>query len=160
MGLMWSPVVVIIYEYFDKYKSLASGMTLAGQSVGMIVVGPVCRLLIDHYGWRGAMIILAGITLQGCITAAIMAPFQQIQSQQPRSWKQSLNIKILRNCNFGFFALSYSQAGFLYSSMMVLSPSRAVTKGKLCLFNDYKQLGPKTSACNIIEVRLGLLIEE
>ena len=44
---MMTPPVVIIYEYFDKYQTLASGIAVVGQGTSTLVVGPVCRILID-----------------------------------------------------------------------------------------------------------------
>ena len=60
--------------YFDKRKSLANGVAMSGISAGVFIWPVVCRLLIDTYGWRGAMVILAALQLQIAVYAALIRP--------------------------------------------------------------------------------------
>ena len=52
---MFSPPVIVIYDYFDKYKSFASGIGMTGHSVAVITILPLLRFLIDEFGWQGTV---------------------------------------------------------------------------------------------------------
>jgi MFS family permease len=43
--------------------SLAAGMALLVGVVGGVCAGPPLRLLVDRFGWRGVMLVAAGVTL-------------------------------------------------------------------------------------------------
>ena len=131
LGLMFSPPIVIIYHYFDKYKSLASGISLTGHSLAAFFMVGVCRLSIDHFGWRGAMFILAGFTLHGCVTAMFMRPFATNASKAVtrESIAQSFDVTVLKDTNFLMYAISNSIQMVILIAFYQLSTLRAVTKG-------------------------------
>ncbi|ESO01407.1 hypothetical protein HELRODRAFT_174965 [Helobdella robusta] len=58
---------VIVQKHFKKYRSLAAGLAAAGISLGTITSGPLTGFLIGYYGWRGALTILSGLTLNCCV---------------------------------------------------------------------------------------------
>ena len=57
--------LIAVNEIFDKRQSLAIGVYQAGGSVGGFVFNPVIQNLIETYGWRGALLIMAGVVLHG-----------------------------------------------------------------------------------------------
>ena len=79
IGLMFSPPVVVIYDYFDKYKSFASGIAMCGYSVAVVAMLPLLALLIDFYGWQGSMFWLSGIVLNGCVLAFAFRPVAKLK---------------------------------------------------------------------------------
>jgi len=74
LGLMYLPSIVVVSCYFEKRRSLAIGLSLCGAGVGTFVFAPLTQLLIDEYGWRGAILIEAGILLNGLVCGAILRP--------------------------------------------------------------------------------------
>ena len=56
--------MVIVQMWFDKRRSLASGLMMAGVGVGTFIWPPLLRLAIDTYTWRGAFYIAAGMVAQ------------------------------------------------------------------------------------------------
>ncbi|XP_022088657.1 monocarboxylate transporter 13-like [Acanthaster planci] len=52
----------VMASYFkDKYP-LALGISTMGIPLGVMAYGPMTQVLLDTYGWRGAMLILGGIS--------------------------------------------------------------------------------------------------
>ena len=58
-----SPTMTITPQYFDKYLSVATGITVAGSSFGTLIMGPLSQLIIDYGGWRMAFRVFAGFCL-------------------------------------------------------------------------------------------------
>ncbi|KAJ8319187.1 hypothetical protein KUTeg_004278 [Tegillarca granosa] len=53
--------VVMVAVYFDKNRGFASGISECGTGVGTFLFAPFLEMCINEYGWRGAILIFAGI---------------------------------------------------------------------------------------------------
>ena len=126
---MFAPPVVIVYEYFEKYKSLASGLSMCGHSCASLAIIPLCRYLIDTLGWRGAMLIMAGVALHCCVGGMIFADNEERKDTDKNSLRDSLRCKGLHSVNFVLFVVAFSILWCLLNILLLLSPSRAVSKG-------------------------------
>ena len=64
---------MIVQQHFHGIKSRAMAMALAtgGLNLGAMLTSPFTRLCIDHYGWRSALILIAGCILQLLVPAAL-----------------------------------------------------------------------------------------
>ncbi|KAJ8681148.1 hypothetical protein QAD02_016935 [Eretmocerus hayati] len=82
-GLIYLPAIVSVTVYFEKYRSLATGIAVCGSGLGNTMFVPLIRYLIDVYGgFKGAMMILAGIVLN-CIAFGIMfRPLEPVKSKE------------------------------------------------------------------------------
>ncbi|GBP56150.1 Monocarboxylate transporter 14 [Eumeta japonica] len=72
MGLLYVTAVVSIAYWFDKRRNLAVGLGSCGVGFGTFVYAPLTTYLLDEYGWRGAIILLAGTVLNVCVCGAVM----------------------------------------------------------------------------------------
>ncbi|XP_050039003.1 monocarboxylate transporter 12-like [Dermacentor andersoni] len=63
--------VVAINKHFAKYLSSASGLNMAGHSMGGFILPPLLQLLFDQYGFRGALLMCGGISLNA-VPAALL----------------------------------------------------------------------------------------
>lgn len=88
-GLIYLPAIVSVTMYFEKYRSLATGIAVCGSGLGTFIFSPLSAYLIETYGWRGTMLIIGGITLNCIIFGATFKPLQS----GPASRKNSLDIK-------------------------------------------------------------------
>lgn len=70
-GLIYLPAIVSVTMYFEKYRSLATGIAVCGSGLGTFIFAPVNERLIHEFGWRGAIMILSAIILN-CIIFGIM----------------------------------------------------------------------------------------
>lgn len=73
-GLMYLPAIVSVTMYFEAKRSFATGIAVCGSGVGTFVFAPLCEWLISSYHWTGALLILAGIGLNGAIFGALFRP--------------------------------------------------------------------------------------
>ena len=61
-------------QYFQKRRAVANGIALSGVGTGTLVFPPIFRLLLDTYGLRGALLVMAGISLNVCVAGALLRP--------------------------------------------------------------------------------------
>ncbi|ESP01957.1 hypothetical protein LOTGIDRAFT_157086 [Lottia gigantea] len=59
----------------SKSTSIALGFVIAGGGIGQSVMPFICDHLHNTYGWRGAFLIIAGLSLQPVIFACLMTAF-------------------------------------------------------------------------------------
>ncbi|XP_077559466.1 monocarboxylate transporter 12-B-like isoform X1 [Haemaphysalis longicornis] len=62
---------VIVTKHFLRYRAAASGINMAGLSVGGFLLSPLLQFLFDRYGFRGALLICGGISLNS-VAAALL----------------------------------------------------------------------------------------
>ncbi|XP_077977739.1 monocarboxylate transporter 12-like [Glandiceps talaboti] len=78
LGFCWTGSITILGSYFRKRHALATGIAYAGIGVGVMVFSPLCQYLIDVYGWRGALLIIAGIYANTFVAASLLRPVSTI----------------------------------------------------------------------------------
>ena len=59
-GLIYVPAVITTGFYFEKWRALATGISVCGSGIGAFMLSPISTILIEKFGWRGAMIFQAG----------------------------------------------------------------------------------------------------
>ncbi|XP_022105331.1 monocarboxylate transporter 14-like [Acanthaster planci] len=65
---------VILRQYFKKRFALVVGLTQSGVSASQVALPPLFNWLINEYGWRGALLIITGISLNTLAAGALMRP--------------------------------------------------------------------------------------
>lgn len=75
-GLIYLPAIVCVTVYFEKYRSLATGIAVCGSGVGTFIFAPLTEMLISEYGWRGAMLIIGALILNCVIFGALFRPLE------------------------------------------------------------------------------------
>ncbi|XP_005099864.1 monocarboxylate transporter 13 [Aplysia californica] len=60
--------------YYNKYRSLATGLATSGSGLGTAVFPPLISFLIEEYSWKGSLIFLAGLNLHIFIFAMLLRP--------------------------------------------------------------------------------------
>jgi MFS family permease len=96
-GLMYLPSIVMVGYYFDKKRSLATGIAVCGSSTGIFVLAPLASALVDAYGWKGTNVVLAGIVLNGIVVGAFYRPLLNTASDFTtlRSFNGSQMLKLM-----------------------------------------------------------------
>ncbi|KAA8583556.1 hypothetical protein FQN60_014764 [Etheostoma spectabile] len=59
-ALSYTPAIAMVGRYFSERKALAYGIAMSGSGIGTFILAPAVQLLIEHYSWRGALLILGG----------------------------------------------------------------------------------------------------
>ncbi|XP_070555261.1 monocarboxylate transporter 13-like [Ptychodera flava] len=70
-GLVNSPAIGIMALYIKKRFALANAIALTGSGIGAIVFPPLLQLLIDSYGWRGALIVFSAVNAHMFVSASL-----------------------------------------------------------------------------------------
>ncbi|KAE8746899.1 hypothetical protein FOCC_FOCC006319 [Frankliniella occidentalis] len=77
-GLIYLPAIVSVTCYFERYRSLATGIAVAGSGLGTFIFAPFITYLMKVYGsWQGTVLILAGLALNTAIMGALMRPLEK-----------------------------------------------------------------------------------
>ncbi|XP_064651217.1 monocarboxylate transporter 12-like [Lineus longissimus] len=63
--------VDMVAKYFNRHRALANGIVTCGAGAGGFIVPLLLKFLIDKYRWDGSLLILAGISLNGCVLGAL-----------------------------------------------------------------------------------------
>ncbi|XP_071480735.1 monocarboxylate transporter 12-like [Diadema antillarum] len=71
-SLIYVAALVTVRRHFSTHYALANGITLSGVSVAVFIFPPIIRVLINHFGWRGALFIISAISLNAVVTGALM----------------------------------------------------------------------------------------
>lgn len=79
-GCTYIASLIIIAEYFDKKRGIATGITMAGSGVGSFVFAPLLGYLIKNFDWKFATSMCACIILQTCVCGALLKPLNSTPS--------------------------------------------------------------------------------
>uniref|UniRef100_A0A915PIC1 Major facilitator superfamily (MFS) profile domain-containing protein n=1 Tax=Setaria digitata TaxID=48799 RepID=A0A915PIC1_9BILA len=75
-GLIYLPSIVTVGYYFEKKRSIATGLAVAGSGVGTFVLPPLCIILINQFGWRMAVCSLAALSFSSTIYGLLYRPLK------------------------------------------------------------------------------------
>ncbi len=110
---IYVPSVVIVGLYFDKKRNLAMGLAAAGFACGNFIFAPLLRFLIQYFGWRGALIIASGFTLNCCFLGALLCSatlwskeYLTIEKPKDTGLATLFNISLLKDLKFMIFLVN------------------------------------------------------
>jgi MFS family permease len=83
MSGLWVPLLTTVARWFTRTRSLMTGITISGLTVGQIIGPPVVSRLIDKYQWRDAYIIIGVFGLVVVVLAA------QLMRRKPQDAKNA-----------------------------------------------------------------------
>ncbi|KAK7869035.1 hypothetical protein R5R35_002983 [Gryllus longicercus] len=75
-GLIYVPAVITVGFYFERWRALATGVAVCGSGIGTFVMPPIITALIGAFGWRGSLLILAGLVLNCAIFGLMYRPLK------------------------------------------------------------------------------------
>ncbi|XP_067928353.1 monocarboxylate transporter 5-like [Watersipora subatra] len=73
-GMMFLASLVVVGFYFERNRGAAATVAMCGSSVGMALLAPLIRWLLDQFHWNGTLLILSGVVLQGAVLAMLLKP--------------------------------------------------------------------------------------
>uniref|UniRef100_A0A182Q0B3 Major facilitator superfamily (MFS) profile domain-containing protein n=1 Tax=Anopheles farauti TaxID=69004 RepID=A0A182Q0B3_9DIPT len=71
LGLIYLPAIVSVTMYFERLRSLATGIAVCGSGLGTSIFAPLIETLIQRFQWQGALLAIAGIVLI-CVLFGLM----------------------------------------------------------------------------------------
>ena len=75
---VFSASLNIISRYFNKWRSMATGIVMCGQGGGVLILGPLLQTMIDSFGWQNTYKIMAGVVPVLCLSGLTYSPNVQI----------------------------------------------------------------------------------
>ena len=72
--LLYVPSHVLSGLYFNKHRSLATGIATSGSGLGATIFPIILYHLIEYYGWRGSLWVVAGLNLHLLVFAGLLFP--------------------------------------------------------------------------------------
>ncbi|NXS70643.1 MOT13 protein, partial [Pandion haliaetus] len=106
-ALVFTPSLGTVGRYFPAQRALVTGLVVSGASVSGLALGPLVPLLLDTYGWRGALLLLAAISFNLVAAGALLRPLPVPgESLGPPQERPGL-IRLLRHGPFIRYALAF-----------------------------------------------------
>ncbi len=72
MGFAFTPSIVVLHHYFEKRFVVANGVAFAGISCGELVFPLILQPMLNAYGWRGALFLMAAVELNLVVCGGVM----------------------------------------------------------------------------------------
>nr|XP_056719667.1 monocarboxylate transporter 13-like [Euleptes europaea] len=73
-ALVFTPSMASMARYFKARRTLATGLALTGVGLSSFAFSPLFQLLVDTYAWRGALMIVAGMSFNLVVCGALIRP--------------------------------------------------------------------------------------
>lgn len=90
-GMIYLPAVVAVGYYFEKKRSLATGIAVCGSGFGTFVFAPFANYLLNNFGsWKNANLVLAGVILNCAIFGALMRPLTYPKKKKDKPLMQRM----------------------------------------------------------------------
>lgn len=74
VGLATSAAFVALNHYFKYKRGQAVGLSMAGTALGMLIMPQLVRILLEAFGFRGAVLLLAGVALNATVGSVLLQP--------------------------------------------------------------------------------------
>lgn len=73
-GFIYVPAVIATGFYFEKRRALATGIAVCGSGIGTFTLSPLNNYLLGTVGWRGTLLVNAGLILTCIIFSLAFRP--------------------------------------------------------------------------------------
>ena len=93
-SLISLPADVSVGYYFETKRALATGISHCGSGVGQFLLAPLITFLVNAYGWKLAIIFVAGLCLSCAIFGALIRPLELKKEIKPSKNRQKAKISI------------------------------------------------------------------
>ncbi|XP_010886112.1 monocarboxylate transporter 13 [Esox lucius] len=139
-ALVFTPMVASVMQYFTLRRSLAMALGFTGIGLSSFVFSPFFQLLLEMYAWRGALLILGGLSLNMVACGALirplgapkavaaLAPGKQVWSCSSILWRcySYLELSLLFQRPFLTYslALSFFNCGYFVPYVHLVAHSR------------------------------------
>ncbi|XP_048041749.1 monocarboxylate transporter 13 [Megalobrama amblycephala] len=114
-ALVFTPTVASVMQYFTMRRSLAMGLGFTGVGLASFAFSPLFQYLVEVYAWRGALLILGGLSFNMIACGALIRPLGNPKVLNKTENSTNLNRwSFLRSRIYECFELSLlSHRGFI-----------------------------------------------
>lgn len=119
-GLCSITCVTQLALYFSTYAALANAIGLSGSTVFGVISPYLGQYLMDEYGWRGAVLVLGGISLNASAFGALLHPIQVTREESAFELQPLRESRPKRNRTVSSFLRKYWLGlWFLFNNFLV-----------------------------------------
>ncbi|CDQ99890.1 unnamed protein product, partial [Oncorhynchus mykiss] len=97
-ALCYTPAIAMVGSYFCERKALAYGIAMSGSGIGTFILAPAVQILIEHYSWRGALLILGGVVANLCVCGALLRPITLKEEEEAHEESLAINNNNSHRC--------------------------------------------------------------
>lgn len=90
-GLVFTPMLATVMAHFTQRRTLALGISLSSVGLSSFAFNPLFQLLVEKYTWRGAILILGGLSLNLVPCGALIRPRRR--SEAPVAVRDGLVVR-------------------------------------------------------------------
>lgn len=101
-GMIYLPAIVSVTMYFERLRSLATGIAVCGSGFGTVVFAPLTNYLITTYKWQGSLLVISGIVFFCAVFGYMFKPLvlDEPEAQPPTpKINGNNNVNNIRNNN-------------------------------------------------------------
>ncbi|XP_070555900.1 monocarboxylate transporter 2-like [Ptychodera flava] len=150
----------IVAHYIKRRYALANLMVSFGSAIGIFAFPPLLQLLIDSYGWKGAVILFSGINAHMLISAAIYRmPKEQHESQSKQQGRDGSAMsklgtlkKIVRNFGFDLLRGRPVLVGFALTNVVAVGMGTIGTPPHLLARAETHNIGTSKDIAFLVSI--------
>ncbi|XP_072025421.1 monocarboxylate transporter 3-like [Amphiura filiformis] len=94
MGLVNVPSLLIVGIYFKRKLNLAHGLVMIGSCTGQLIFVTLFAYLNTTYGWRGTLLILAGLSANVMVCGAVFRPLKKPPSRTWTNYSDNAEVEL------------------------------------------------------------------
>lgn len=77
------PAIVSVTCYFEKYRSVATGIGVCGSGFGTMIFAPLMRQCLSTFKLEGTYLVLAGVVLTCVFYGILLRPVPSVETTPP-----------------------------------------------------------------------------
>lgn len=77
--MIYNSSVLVVVDYFVKWRSLAVGIVTSATAVGMFVMSQVTEVLLNAFGWQGALTGFAAFYFVCGLCSTVYVPLDRFK---------------------------------------------------------------------------------
>ena len=130
VGLGYLPAILLVLTYFKRKQRIAISISVSGLGLGAMTFPHIIRCLDVKYGWRGALLILSGVTLHIPVIGLICRSLQNSTNHLRSDHKSGLtNFHMFRNIKYILISIHFTLSSFAASIILVHLASYSSNRG-------------------------------
>ncbi|CAM4636299.1 monocarboxylate transporter 13-like [Lepidochelys kempii] len=142
-ALVFAPSVAMLARYFKRRRALAIAVAFSAPGLSSLAFSPLFQFLVDSYGWRGGLMIVAGLTFHLVACGTLLRPLALAEDlalapAPQRSWLAKLSslfgLALLASRPF----LTFAVAGLLMNLGYLVPFAHLVPHAREIGFDEYQ----------------------
>ena len=128
MSSIYVLTAATVARWFEARRGLVLAIVLSGFNVGWLLGGPLAALLIGHWGWRAAYVVLGALVGAVGVPASLLVRYPNPVAARPAA-AAARGYAALADARLWCFLATWSSFGFIFMMVSTHSVSYARDRG-------------------------------